>query len=517
MKKLFNLFIVVILFTMIVSFFLPKKVAAFSSEPVVTIFNGNPDENHSYYKNDNFQWQAIASVESTGSRLWASWMRGGTTEPDSANYIVLAYSDDLGETWVDPYLVIDDDNSTATRMRDPVLWQDNTGVLWLFFGFKGTYAVRISNPDGDVSNISVGFPEYMFAQTIMNKPIITSWGEWMVNVDPFLNSSAYRQSDILISTTNGDSWEVRGHCYSTVDVKKWHEGTLVEKKDGTLWLITRIEQGNGGGLEQCFSNDHGQTWTSMEYNLDAPFRGPGSKCAIYRLKSGSLIFVTNASTSARIDMTAYISTDDGKTWKGLLLDDRLPCAYPDICEDNNGNIYVVWDQGRMDGNEIRLARFTEADALKGVFYTENAKNKISVSKSNKYSDIVKLNTTYQHVFEYTVGDAITKEEIIALLPTSINFDVDNGENYTLNGTWKIGWFSNEKAGVYVFKFNYNKRDLATGVSDNLGLFDVKVIVNAIPEEPQNGCLGSISLGIMLPVMLIGSIVLLRKKEGFINE
>ena len=477
--------------------------------PAVTIYNGSPDDD--YYKNEGFNWQGIASIESSGNRLWASWMRGGVTEPDNENYIVLAYSDDMGETWVDPYLVIDDYKSASSRMRDPVLWLDSDNILWLFFGYRGTYAIKLSNPDGKIDDVVVSEANYQFSQTILNKPIVTSWGEWMAAVDPYNEDKGYKEGDFLVSTDKGASWQLRGHAYSQSENKKWHEPTLIEKQDGTLWSISRIEQGSGGGLEQTISNNHGETWKTMKPNLGKPFIGPGSKASMYRLSSGSIIFVSNESTSTRACMTAYLSKDDGDTWSSLLLDNRNPSAYPDICEDNKHNIYVIWDYGRTVENEIRVARFTEEDVLSGTFYTDNSKNKICVSKNSDYKDIVSIKTEYNHVMYYEIGDSITKEEIIEKLPTTIEFTADDGITYSINGNWKVSWFSVEKAGVYTFKFNYLSRELPDGVSDTLELFDVKVVVTEPKQTNKLGCLSSVSVIGVIPILLGSFVLLIRKK------
>ena len=49
----------------------------------------------------------------------------------------------------------------------------------------------------------------------------------------------------------------------------------------------------------------------------------------------------------RNNLTAFISEDDGETWPySLLLDRRNNVSYPDVKEDENGNIYVIYDRER---------------------------------------------------------------------------------------------------------------------------------------------------------------------------
>jgi hypothetical protein len=66
----------------------------------------------------------------------------------------------------------------------------------------------------------------------------------------------------------------------------------------------------------------------------------------------------------RSHLTAYLSEDDGATWKGgLLIDDRLVVSYPDSDQGADGTLYVIYDYNREQDREILLARFTEQDVL----------------------------------------------------------------------------------------------------------------------------------------------------------
>jgi hypothetical protein len=49
----------------------------------------------------------------------------------------------------------------------------------------------------------------------------------------------------------------------------------------------------------------------------------------------------------RKELTAFLTTDEGKTWSGgLLLDERNNVSYPDIAQAPNGDIYVHYDTVR---------------------------------------------------------------------------------------------------------------------------------------------------------------------------
>ena len=68
----------------------------------------------------------------------------------------------------------------------------------------------------------------------------------------------------------------------------------------------------------------------------------------------------------RTNLTAMLSEDDGRTWKGtLLLDERNDAAYPDACESGNGFLYIVYDWDRVREREILMAKITEEEILSG--------------------------------------------------------------------------------------------------------------------------------------------------------
>ena len=81
------------------------------------------------------QWQGLPSVARTGDRLWAVWYTGGNGEPRQFNYLVIAYSDDGGANWVDPFLIVDhaDPEHTGVNTGVPNFWVDEEGDLCLTY------------------------------------------------------------------------------------------------------------------------------------------------------------------------------------------------------------------------------------------------------------------------------------------------------------------------------------------------------------------------------------------------
>ena len=84
-------------------------------------------------------------------------------------------------------------------------------------------------------------------------------------------------------------------------------------------------------------------------------------------------------------LTAYLSDDDGKTWRGgLVIDERNGVSYPDGFQSPDGMIHIIHDRERAKEREILMARFTEADIRAGKLISPNSQNKLMVSKATDW-------------------------------------------------------------------------------------------------------------------------------------
>src|SRR5690606_37010450 len=110
-----------------------------------------------------------------------------------------------------------------------------------------------------------------------------------------------------------------------------------------------------------------------------------SRHFIKRLKSGKILLIRhgdiNERTIFRSKLIAYLSEDDGKTWKGgLMLDERRGVSYPDGFQSKDGTIYISYDRNRDTDGVILLARFNEEDIFAGKFQSRGSKARIVISK-----------------------------------------------------------------------------------------------------------------------------------------
>jgi len=313
-------------------------------------------------------WQGIPGIErAENGRLWAVWYSGGKGEgPD--NYVTLVTSDDDGATWSMPRLVIDPPGKV--RAYDPALWRDPLGRMWLFWaqsrewfdGRCGVWAIRAE--DAGAERPAWSATRRLCNGIMMNKPTVLSGGEWLAPAAVWASREprrpdmeAERRSNVVVSTDAGETWTLRGGA--DVPERTFDEHMVVERRDGSLWMLVRTRYGVG----ESFSYDKGFTWTPGRRSGIA---GPDSRFHVRRLSSGRLLLVNHFGFQGRSHLTAMLSEDDGATWPlRLLLDERSGVSYPDAVEAEDGRVFVIYDRDRHGAREILMAVCTEEDIMAG--------------------------------------------------------------------------------------------------------------------------------------------------------
>jgi predicted neuraminidase len=157
---------------------------------------------------------------------------------------------------------------------------------------------------------------------------------------------------------------------------------LVERKDGTLWMLART----GKGIMQSTSTDRGNSWATP--SVPEGIGQPVARFHMRRLASGRLLMIKHGDTmdahEGRSKLKAFLSEDDGRAWKGgLMLDERKGVSYPDGFQSPDGMIYISYDRNRKTDGEILLARFTEEDVLKGELVGPRSKLRMLISRPLK--------------------------------------------------------------------------------------------------------------------------------------
>ncbi len=316
------------------------------------------------------QWQGCPTILRTPKgTLYAGWYSGGPGE-GLLNYSLMVKSTDGGLSWSrEPLLVIDSLTGKKIQSLDIQYWLDPQGRFW-YFWTQRDYNYNHRDPrhlsvwamicdDPDAPELKWSEPRFISPGFLRSQPTILKDGRWILCAYDWVDNY-YRYSE---SFDQGKTWYRRragkkysGHAFA------FDETMMFETGKGTLRLLARPCKGVGF-LVESRSDDGGKTWSDGVLT-DIP--NPASRFFIKRLRSGNILMINNWNSRDRYDLTAAISTDDGKTWRYKLLLDPRRCTYPDAIEGADGELFIVHDFSRGDFKEILISRLTERDIMTGL-------------------------------------------------------------------------------------------------------------------------------------------------------
>lgn len=308
---------------------------------------------------------------------------------DMYSYSLLYRSNDNGETYGQPILVVDPD--TPVRTSEPLVWCDPDGKLWFFWSQMYTPNCRDRNSDGrmgiwymtsDNDGASWSEPTRIADGFTNQNPVVLKDGTWVLPANVWKSSQDYAQQyeylmhpHVYLSTDKGATWELGGIC-STHSSSAHVENALVEKADGTLWMLLRTNR----GLEETFSDDGGKTWTPAVY---ADISKTESRPGMDKLPNGDIVVVSHDDAEAngsRYHLTVWLSEDDGKTFPYKLKLEASASFYPNTHVDSDGTIYIVYDVVREDGGQVMMARITADDIKAGKLVNPDSALKLLINK-----------------------------------------------------------------------------------------------------------------------------------------
>ena len=382
---------------------------------------------------DRRVWQGIPGVACTqNGTMFASFYSGMNGEKYGNYAVVIRGSRESG--FVDAPIAAVRKAGNA-RVFDPVLWIDPLERLWLIWNVQPgeeVWGAICDSPDAE--ELSWGEEFYIGRGVMMNKPTVLRTGEWLFPIAQWLprlgriyRAPGMREDDVAgsyvyKSTDNGKSF----HKIGGADVRDrfFDEHMILEQENGVLSMFVRTNYGIGVSR----SYDRGRNWSVGE---DSGFGGPCSRFHIRRLRSGRVLLINHVGyptgSKVRSHLTALLSEDDGKTFPySLLLDERRYVSYPDVAEDEDGSLYVIYDRERGGGKcaedayrsarEILIARICEEDIIKGKLVSEKSYLSRVVSKLGRLSDAIDhANLFDPMVSERAFIDAVLcgkKEEIL---------------------------------------------------------------------------------------------------------
>ena len=329
------------------------------------------------------RWQGIPAIAITKNGIMYCACYSGGNGEGKDNYVLVERSKDGGQTWSEPIAVVDPEG--YVRAFDACLWVTPNNELALFWnqsfgGFDGRAGVFLSickNPEKE--NLCWTSAIRITDGVMLNKPIIGEHGEWLLslslwnNVESDFNQDCTdRMIKVYATSDKGVSFYKMGEF--TMPGRYYDEPMTVQHKDGTLHMLVRLPDGIG----EAFSKDGGKNWGHIQ---KSKFWGPNSRFYFGRLMSGNLLLVNHQIEREdeesketlfpkRSHLSAWLSEDDGLTWsKPFLLDEREGISYPDVDQDEEGNIYIIYDYLRFKEKQLLLAKITEEDILNGQIKT----------------------------------------------------------------------------------------------------------------------------------------------------
>ena len=323
------------------------------------------------------------AISPKNGRQWRTFYAGPTDGEDSNNFIVLATRADATVPWQE-VLYYDPDGDGPLRAFDPEVWVSPDGRLqWTWTeravvlrdGASNRFTHRDDAHGEALMAVTLDAEEspsgpypsprrLLDGGVMMCKPIVAKDGRWLYPVAFWNDDFSAR---IYASADHGQTLVPVGGATLPGRVREFEEHNVVELRDGTLRVYMRGRNNQGWNAWQADSHDGGRTWETAK---PCPFPHTNSRLFVRRLQSGALLLVKNGPIDkplatenyrGRADMTAYVSDDDGATWKGGLLFQKGACAYPDGDQASDGTIYITCDGDRYTKQEIFEAAFTEAD------------------------------------------------------------------------------------------------------------------------------------------------------------
>lgn len=301
----------------------PSPVLADTPPAIETVLQLPPAEGHPR----NSEGDLITLKD--GRLLFVySHFTGGGGDHDQA-FLAGRYSSDGGKTWTDKDEVVVEREGDWNVMSVSLL-RLKSGAIGLFYLRKNSLTdcrplMRVSTDEAKTWSA----PRECITDQI---------GYYVLNNDRAQQLSSGRLVLPLCHHANdGGKFDAAGTivCYlSDDDGQTWRrskterqaviggkrfiaqEPLVIERKDKSLWLLTRS---NEGSQLQSVSTDGGDTWSEL---VPTSIKSPLSPASIERLPSGDLILVWNDHSQIdaslkgkRTPLSAALSTDDGQTWQ----------------------------------------------------------------------------------------------------------------------------------------------------------------------------------------------------------
>jgi predicted neuraminidase len=363
------------------------------------IFPLNPQHNH-----------GSSIVETPSGDLLACWFHG-TGERTADDVLIQGARKRKGsDEWSEPFLMADTKDLPDCN---PVLFIDSRGTLWLFW-----IAVQNNEWGGSLLKYRTateyaqdGPPVWKWQDVIHCRPtnlepkFLAAVGEaekilepllkydeklkkevedakvkakdklsqrlgWMTRLHPImvsenrlmlgLYSDVFNCSLAAFTSDWGETWEF---SEPIIDPNLGNiQPSFIKKRDGGVVAMMR-DNGMPHRIRIADSTDGGMTWSPLR---GSEIRNPGSSVECISLRDGNWVLVCNDTVDGRHLLTAYISEDEGASWKWKRAlesfdKDKGSFSYPSVIQAADDSIHCTYSYSTegVPGSSIKHATFTE--------------------------------------------------------------------------------------------------------------------------------------------------------------
>lgn len=300
-------------------------------------------------------------------RIVCTFLTGGPREPDNANVVKLAYSDDDGRTWSEPE-TIHAHGCRAVWCTE--LFNEGEFPFLVVMTYNADCQYRelqpffsFSRDDGRTWEEPVSIPGGL-SGTTLRQGIVMSNGEWLFPmywqevVGHFdWTKGGWPQDNengiapwhfccgVTVSSDQGKTFQRYGYLADKLHL--W-EPNCIELEPGHIVMLMRDNA--NAYLRRSDSYDYGRTWSEMQVT-DLP--NPNTKVTLLKV-NGKTLLINNFSTAlgwaGRCQLGIWVSSDNMQTWET-----KLPIAPPEerffyphaFADDAQQMLYVAYENARQ--------------------------------------------------------------------------------------------------------------------------------------------------------------------------
>lgn len=363
---------------------------------------------------ENMHSHGSTIVETPRGDLLAAWFYGKAEKSDDTLVIRGARMKHWQTSWSAPFLMAD---SQDLPDQNPVLFIDPQKTLWMFWicSLDNTYDTYVVKYRTSTHYAGTGAPRWdgqdvlhcrpqkldtLFVEDTAKNPQdyidyaathtkYPTWLEdakkaagqklrqrlgWMTRIHPIMTSEtrmmlplysdAFACSIAAFTENQGKSW-----TFSEPIMNLNVQACFVQKKSGDIVAYMR-DRGAARRIPMATSKDNGLTWSHVQ-KTELP--NPDSSVDCIALASGRWVMVCNDTTggprSGRNQLSAYLSDDEGATWKWKRTlekhDASCAASYPCVIQARDGSIHATYTYSPDPGETIKHVRFNEAWIMEG--------------------------------------------------------------------------------------------------------------------------------------------------------